>query len=357
MNASAHSLDPAGFEVQAKPGFTWVRLKRPAIAAGGGFLLLAAVLAYFSWPASVKVVHPRLGPAIVAVYASATVEASVMLPVAPRIGARLVALNSDEHAAVVKGQVLARLESADVVSNTAQLAAQAEFARNDFARYERLLRENAIAPQTYEHARATWQAAEAAVRQAKAQADFMTLVAPGNCTVIARDGEIGQYLAANTPLFWLSCQGGARISAQVDEEDIPLVRPGQTVLIRADAFPGRIFQSRVTQVTPKGDPIGRSYRVRIALPPGCPLQIGMTTEANIVVSDHGNALLLPVAAVSQGKVWKIVDGKAVQTAVATGVKTSDWIEITRGVSRDDMIVGDGHAPPAGRKLWPRLTSP
>ena len=44
------------------------------------------------------------------------------------------------------------------------------------------------------------------------------------------------------------------------------MQAGQKVLIRADAFPGRIFEGAVTEVTPKGDPVGRSYRVRIGLP-------------------------------------------------------------------------------------------
>jgi RND family efflux transporter MFP subunit len=312
--------------------------------------LLAAAGTYLLWPVSVDVIHPRVGPAIVAVYASGTVEASIMLPVAPRIGGRLIQLGTDEHASVVKGKMLAQLESEDLVNNIAQLKAQADFAKFDFARYERLIRDNAIAPQIYDRARATWQTAEAAVAQARAQAGFMTLTAPDNCYVIKRDGEVGQFIAANTPLFWLSCHSSSRISAQVDEEDVALVRPGQPVLIRADAFPGRIFNGSVTEVTPKGDPVGRSYRVRIDLPADSPLQIGMTTEANIVIRTNQKALLLPTAAVTDGAVQKIVAGQAVRTPVTEGVKSGGWIEIVKGVSRDDLVVSDGHAPPAKRSL-------
>lgn len=329
------------------------------VAAGllAAIVLLGGAGTYLLWPVSVDAVHPRIGPAIVAVYASGTVEASIMLPVAPRVGARLVQLGSDEHANVAKGKMLARLESDDLVNNIAQLKAQADFAKTDFARYERLMRDNAIAPQIYDRARATWQTAEAAMAQARAQAGFMTLVAPANCYVIERDGEVGQFIAANTPLFWLSCHSTSRISAQVDEEDIPLVRPGQTVLIRADAFPGRIFHGTVTEVTPKGDPVGRSYRVRIGLPADSPLQIGMTTEANIVIRTNQKALLLPAAAVTDGAVQKIVAGQAVRTPVTEGVKNGNWIEIVKGVARDDLVIGDGRAPPAKRTLRVHLVSP
>ena len=158
-------------------------------------------------------------------------------------------------------------------------------------------------------------------------------------------------------LTTFSCHSSSRISAQVDEEDIPLVRPGQSVLIRADAFPGRIFKGSVTEVTPKGDPIGRSYRVRIGLPADSPLQIGMTTEANIVIRNNQKALLLPAAAVADGAVQKIVAGRAVRTPVTEGVKSGNWVEIAKGVTREDLVVSDGHAPPAKRKLRVHLVSP
>jgi RND family efflux transporter MFP subunit len=179
----------------------------------------------------------------------------------------------------------------------------------------------------------------------------MTLVSPDNCIVIQRDGELGQFIAANTPVFWLSCRSALRISALVDEEDIPLVAVGQKVFIRADAFPGRIFEARVTEVTPKGDPIGRSYRVRIALPPGCPLQIGMTTESNILIHTQQNALLLPAGAVIDGKVWKIVAGRAIRTAVRLGAANGQQVQIVQGLAQDDAVLRDGNAAvPAGRPL-------
>lgn len=356
MTASIDSFQ-RGASIPAVRSVAGKMLRHVAAAVLIAIVLLAAGGTYLLWPVSIDAIHPRVGPAIVAVYASGTVEASIMLPVSPRIGARLIQLGTDEHANVSKGQILARLESEDLVNNIAQLKAQADFARTDFNRYERLMRDNAIAPQIYDRARATWRTAEAAVAQARAQAGFMTLVAPDNCYVIERDGEVGQFIAANTPLFWLSCHSSLRISAQVDEEDIPLVRPSQPVLIRADAFPGRIFNGSVTEVTPKGDPVGRSYRVRIGLPSDSPLQIGMTTEANIVIRNNQKALLLPAAAIADGAVQKIVAGQAVRTPVIEGAKSGNWIDIVKGLTRDDLVIGDGHAPPAMRKLRVYQVSP
>lgn len=311
---------------------------------------------FFLRPPALEAVHPRIGPAITAVYASGTVEASVMLPVAPRIGGRLMQLRSDEHSRVRKGQVLAQLESIDVNSTIAQLEATAAFAKTDLGRYTRLHQENAVALQAYERAVAAWKTADAAVRQARALAGYMTLRAPDDCEVIQRDGEVGQFIAANTAIFWLSCHPHLRISALVDEEDMPLVKPGQPVLIRADAFAGRVFRAQVTEITPKGDAIGRSYRVRIELRADTPLHIGMTTESNIIVRKNDRALLVPAQSIADSAAWKIVEGRAMRVPVTTGAKSNDWIEIRSGISPKDTLLRDGNARP-GKTPRIRLVEP
>lgn len=318
-----------------------------ALAIGAAVALALACLGgYLLWrPAAFKAIHPVVGTAITAVYASGTVEASVMLPVAPRIGGRLVALAADEHDNVRKGQPLARLEDADVANNIVQLQAMAEFARTDAERDARLWAQNAIARQVYDRAIAAWRQADAAVRQAQAQAAYMTLRAPDDCEVIQRDGEVGQYLAANASLFWLSCHARLRISALVDEEDISLVKPGQQVLIRADAFPGKTFTAKVSEITPKGDPVGRSYRVRILLPSDTPLRIGMTSECNIIISRDDHALLLPSSAVANGKVWRIEEGRARQVAISAGAKSNDRVQVLQGLATADVVLLDGTATP------------
>jgi multidrug efflux system membrane fusion protein len=299
-------------------------------ATGGAYWLLR--------PTALVVTHPAYGPAVQAVYATGTVEPVIMMPIAPRIGARIVVLAVDEGAVVKAGQMLARLESDDVRNSIAQLEAQEDFARRDYQRDATLVGGGVIPRQTYDRAKSAWMAAKAAVAAARAQSSYMTLVAPNDGRIIRRDGEVGQFLPVNQPLFWLSCLSPLRITAEVDEEDIALVRTGQKVLIRADAFPGRIFAGHVQAVTPKGDPIARSYRVRITLDGASPLRIGMTTETNIVTSEKPHSLLVPTTAVSGNRVWTVRDGRLVQRAVATGVSGRDRTEIVRGIQPSDLVV-------------------
>ena len=124
----------------------------------------------------------------------------------------------------------------------------------------------------------------------------MSLTTPADGQVIRRDGEVGDFIPSNQPFFYLAKSGSPlRISADVDEEDIPLIKAGDKVLIKADAFPDRVFDGQVSEITPKGDPVARSYRVRIALPPDTALKIGMTAETNIITKESPNArTFLPI---------------------------------------------------------------
>lgn len=316
--------------------------KRPFLI-WGALALAVIVVAAIAWrmlgSPALDATHPTRGPAVQAVYATGTVEPSVMTPIAPRIGARIVDLETDEGADVTKGQVLARLESQDVQNNIAQLVAQENFARQDYERDARLVKGQIIAQATYDKAKAAWQAAHAATEAARAQAGYMLLTSPGNCSIIQRDGEVGQFIPVNQPVFWLSCHAPLRISAQVDEEDVSLVHLGQKVLIRADAFPGKIFNGTVQEITPKGDPVARSYRVRIAIPQDSSFRIGMTAETNIVVHQSNDALLVPSSALIDGnKVWVIENGALDERAVQVGAKGAEEVEIRGGLSQSDVVV-------------------
>ena len=306
------------------------------ILAAAAWLLFGA-----SSEVRVYVVVPSRGPAVRSVYATGTVEAEVMLPIATRWAARLVELNVDEGQSVKKSEILAKLESDDLQSSLSAARAKETLAKSEYERSAALLEKQAISRQAFEKSKWDWEAAKAATAQAKAQSSFMSLVAPSDGVVIRRDGEVGQLIPANQPVFWLSSSSSLRITAEVDEEDIALVNVGQAAVIRADAFPGKVYKGKVKSITPKGDPISKSYRVRIELNEETPLQIGMTAETNIIISEHINALLLPVSAVRSNEVWVVRASRLEKRTVSIGASGATQVEIIDGVAPDDLVVIDG----------------
>jgi RND family efflux transporter MFP subunit len=323
-------------------------------------VLVAAGLGAAYWrlrgPIPVEVVTPTRGPAVDAIYATGTVEPTVMLPIAPRVAGRLVDLNADEGAKVRKGEVLARLDDADLASSVAEYEARARFAQDQLRRTQELVRRGVSAAIELDRARADADAAEAQLARARAQRDFTTLVAPADGTIIRRDGEIGQFIPAGQAVFYVSCCAPLRVTAEVDEEDIPRVHVGQRAVLRADALPGRTFEAAVAEVTPKGDPVARSYRVRLRLPEPDGLQVGMTVDANLIVAERANALLVPTTALQEGALWLVKDGRLVRQPVKVGVAGDARSEILDGLAADARIVAQpGEDLAAGRRV--RIRAP
>jgi len=305
-------------------------------------LTLLAVSGFVGWrwlgPMTVEITHPIRGPAVRAVYATGTVEPTVMLPIAPRNTSRLVELKVDEGDRVHEDQLLARLEDEDLRKSVDELEARARFAKTQFDRAQALLNRGLGTVLEQDRARSEWQAAEAVLARAQILRSFMTLTAPADGQILQRDGEVGQLIPANQPVFYFSCCAPLRLEAEVDEEDILLVKPGQRVLIRAPALPEQTLEGQVAEITPKGNPVTRSYRVRIDFVGDCPLRIGMTAEVNIIVEQRENALLIPSTAVLKGQVWIVRESRLQRQPVEIGIVGEVKTEIISGLTEMDVLV-------------------
>lgn len=302
-------------------------------------IVAAALAAYrFLQPPVVAVTAPEYGTAVRAVYATGIVEPTVSIPIAPRVGGRIVELLVEEGDRVESGQVLARLEDADLRSTVEELASRERYARQTYTRVRELVERGVAAEIDLDRALSDLQAAEAATARAREQLDFMTLRAPADGFILRRDGEVGEFVAVNQPIFFMSANAPLRIQAEVDEEDIPLVEVGQTVLVNADAFPDRVFDGRVAEITPKGDPVSRSYRVRVSLPEHMPLKVGMTADTNIIVEREENALLVPATALVGDSAWLVRDGELDRQKVEVGIRGDDRVQILEGLDTTEQVV-------------------
>jgi membrane fusion protein (multidrug efflux system) len=139
-------------------------------------------------------------------------------------------------------------------------------------------------------------------------------------------------------LFWVGRPMPLIVVAEVNEEDIPRVEVGQKALLRSDAFPGRELSSEVASITPKGDPVTKTYRVRLALPAETPLRIGMSVDVNVIVRVSENALLLPSVAVSGNAVFTTDGAAARRREIETGIRGTTNIETLSGLEEGTRVI-------------------
>lgn len=302
--------------------------------------LVAAAAATF-WFLSIPVVEvqrPVRGPAVEAVYATGVVEPVTWAKVTPIVRGRVVDLCSCEGQRVSRGDVLARLDDEEPRARLKEFEARARFLESDVARYGKLLSDRVISVQAYERLVSQFDEVRAAIAAARERLADYTLRSPMAGRVLRQDGEVGEVVEPGDVLFWVGEPTPLWIEADVDEEDIPRVRLGQHTLVKSDAFAGQVLAGTVSQITPKGDPVAKSFRVRIGLPAETPLLIGMTTEINIIIREEAGALLVPAEAAADGRVFVAEDGRARERPITPGIKGARWLQVKAGLGDDEAVI-------------------
>jgi RND family efflux transporter MFP subunit len=307
-----------------------------AAAAAGGFLFWRAG----GFGQEVTLVEARRGDAAEVVYATGIVEPVKWAKVVTITRKRIVDVCYCEGKEVKAGDVLVRLDDSQEQALLAELEARRKRLQSDVERISGLVARN-IAPQTQlEQTQTQLREFEARIELARERIDELVLRAPMDGVVLRRDGEIGEIAGTGTNdvLFWVGQPRPLRIVADVNEEDIPRVKVGQAVLLRSEGFRGKTLDATVAEITPKGDPQTKTFRVYLALPDDTPLLIGMSVEANIVTQEKKDVLLLPAEAILQQNVFTVADGRLKRTKVETGLRGSRMIEITGGVKEGEKVV-------------------
>ena len=316
-----------------------VRLKGIAWTAAG--VLVAAAAAWWWLVGSVPMVTavtPVRGTAVEIVYATGAVEPIRWARVATVIRNRIIEICDCEGKVVAKGDVLARLDDKDVRAQLHELRAREDFAKRELARQTDLIGRGSTTTQAYERASMDLRAIQGLISvQIEKLADY-TITAPIDGVVLRRDGEVGEVADAGQILFRIGVLKPLQVVAEVNEEDIPRVVVGQTVLLRTDAFLGRRLVGTVREVTLIGDPVAKTYRIKAALPEDTPLLPGMSVEANVVTREKPEALLIPSDAV-QGTSVFVIDGQRVRKrTIELGIRGTRAVEVLSGLAANEQVV-------------------
>lgn len=308
-------------------------------------ILLVALTAagWFGWQRfgqgqAVVVQAVKRGSAAEIVYGTGVVEPVAWAKVYAPVRARITAHCRCEGRIVRPGEVLARLDEKAPRAELTQLEARKAFLTAEIGRQTDLVQRGVTSRQAYERAQSDLLQVEAQIVAAQARLTDYTLTAPIEGQVLRADGQVGEIAGITEPLFWVGQQKPLHIVADVNEEDIARVSENMPVLLRNDAFAERTLNATVASITPKGDPAKKTFRIYIALPDDTPLRIGMSVEANIVVREKKEALIVPAEALAGGAVFVVEGEHAVRKPVTIGIRGTRAVEILDGVAEGARIV-------------------
>ena len=145
----------------------------------------------------------------------------------------------------------------------------------------------------------------------------------------AEEGDYVNSVLKDDILFSIGNPGTLETVLSVDEEFIPLIKPGEKVLITTDAYPGKVFEGKIRVIERETDRVSRTVKVKADTdyPPDIP--VGITVEANIVVTDR-EGLFISKEAYKDGYIEVVRDGKKVRVPVEPGAEEDSYIEIKDG---------------------------
>lgn len=345
MNAENRSpIEQVRAELQARKLPRWVLVA--GIAIGAALLVLLARALFFGSGEEVRYATIELARSDLAIVVSATgkLQPTRQVEVGSEVSGIVTQVYVDNNDRVVKGQELARLDTARLLDSLTQARAslansRAQLASNEAgvaqakAQLDRLERVRKLsggevpsgtemdqAQANYQQALAQVAASRASIREVQARVSsaqtslgFATIYSPVNGIVLDRKIEPGQTVAAQfqTPELFSIAEdlSTMRLDVDIDEADIARISKGQKALFTVDAFPGRSFPARVEHVdigANAGSTTGAadasqsevvSYVARLSVQNAdMKLRPGMTAVATIAAENYRNVFVVALPA-------------------------------------------------------------
>src|SRR5712672_1209991 len=311
-------------------------------------LLIAAAGGYYGYTNLLRVQTVTsslvtLAPVSEAIYGTGTVEPQRWAKVVPLQRRRLVELCSCEGQNVRVGQVLGRQDDAEERSALQELQVSNQQAQRDLDRAEKDRGKNDAAQTEYEQRWTQFEESKTRIAAQKVRIDALVLRAPLDGMVLRRDGEVGEIAGPTDVLFWVGPPAPMQVVAEINEEEITRIAVGQKAFLRTEAFSAQALRATVSQITPKGDPTRKTFRVYLLLPRDTPLRIGMTVEVNIIHREKAAAVVVPAEAVAANAVQVVSSGKIRRVPVTVGIRGSRNVEIVGNVSKDATVLSPARA--------------
>lgn len=288
-----------------------------------------------------------------------TLKASQGIDLSVEIAGTITDVQFQSGEKVSKGQAIALLDSEMEQASLASAEADLNLSRLEFQRARSLLDRQAISRSEYDRLNAESQKAAASVAQLRASLSKKRILAPFSGTIGIRQVDVGDYIAAGTPIATLQDLSTLYVDFFLAEQHVPLLKLGQRVQLQVAAYPGERFEGVISALNPKVETTTRNVQVRAELgnPDGrllpgmfADLQVLLPTEtAQVVVPEtaitytlYGNSVLLvtegtPPEGVSSDEPYLVVERRF----VTTGERRDGLTVVLDGLKGGEQVITAG----------------
>jgi len=256
---------------------------------------------------------------------------------------------------VQEGEVLVQLDTRQERAQLAAMKAQQDLAKINYDRMQQLVNEGVISRMDYDKAMADQRQTEANTAEIKAAIDRKTIRAPFSGVLGIRQVNLGQYLAAGSPIVPLQSLDPIYVNFNVPQQIVGRMQAGRNVRISSDNLPGTTFTGLVNAVDSVVDQSTRNVQVQATLAnPGGKLRPGMFVQVEVGVGEQRTVFPLPASAISYApfgdSVFVLSDLKSPTGETYRGVRQQfvkvegargDQVGVISGLKPGDEVVTSG----------------
>ena len=284
---------------------------------------------------------------IYAVYSgTAPVEAFAEADVVAKVSGEVREILVEEGDDVVAGQIMARLDGDRLRLELNESSANLRKLQRDYERNVELKDKGLVSSGDFDKIRYDMEALEASHNLAKLELDYTQIRAPLDGVVADRFVRLGNTISTGDPVFRVTSLDPLVAYLHVPEREYRNIAKGQVVGIEIDALQGQKIVAAVTRVSPVVDPDTGTFKITVEISDTQRrIKPGMFGRLYIVYDEHDNVLQVPRSAVleesSEISVFVVEDDKAIRKSVQIGYSNSGMVEITDGLTDDDLVVTVG----------------